>query len=252
MEEGRSRRLTWTGKPASNLASLLKKIQQLSGANSQQLWCGFTTFFYLFIAILCCFINIIKHFYMYTFLFLLFFWNIVLFLWIILVWWCELLYPRIRFVYSRAVPTEVIERLLKPGLLDPRCSGINAIPNPLGHHQYRVTAQNWRMSFSVENVETKYVRLWTLNILCGRHGDGLDCSHRLNCPDREDFRRRFVKTKNWHVLNKDVSTQRLKRVIKQMLSLIYIIFKSLNLKSKCNYFLSDLIAIIVFLAQRGP
>lgn len=35
-----------------------------------------------------------------------------------------------------------------------------------------------------------------------------------------------------------------------MLSLIYIIFKSLNLKFKCNYFLSDLIAIIVFLAHR--
>lgn len=74
--------LTWTGKPASNLTSLLmkEKKKQLSGANSQQLWCRFTTFFYLFIAILCCFVNIIKHFYMYTFLFLLVFFLILFFL----------------------------------------------------------------------------------------------------------------------------------------------------------------------------
>lgn len=78
---------------------------------------------------------------------------LILFLWILLVWWCELIYPLIPFVYSRAVPTEVIERILKPGLLDPRCSGINVIPNPLGHHPYRVTAQNGRMSISFENVE---------------------------------------------------------------------------------------------------
>lgn len=68
---GRKRwKLTWRGKPASNLTSLLKKKNNCQ-VQTQQLWCRFTTFFYLFIAILCCFVNIIKHFY--TFLFLLFF-----------------------------------------------------------------------------------------------------------------------------------------------------------------------------------
>lgn len=69
---GGSWRLTWTGKPASHLASLLKKKKKNNSQETQQLWCGFTMFFYLFIAILCCYVNIIKHFYMYTFLFLFF------------------------------------------------------------------------------------------------------------------------------------------------------------------------------------
>lgn len=97
------------------------------------------------------------------------------FLWIILLWWCELIYPLIRFVYSRAVPTEVIERIWKAGLLDPHCRPINVIPNPLGRRAKCVTAQNRRMSISVEIVKTKKkVRLWTLNILIGCHGDWLD------------------------------------------------------------------------------
>lgn len=188
---GRERwRLTWTGKPASNLTSLLKKKKkQLSGANSQQLWCGFITFFYLFIAILCCFINIIKHFYMYSFLFLLFF--------LILFYFCEFFglmmwtdYPLIHFVYSRAVPTEVIERILKPGLLDPRCSRINVvIPNPLDHHPYCVTTQSKNVYFCWDCKKKKERKwgFWTLNILRGRHGDRLDCSHRLNCLNLKDL-----------------------------------------------------------------
>lgn len=52
-----------------------------------------------------------------------------------------------RFVDSRAVPTEAIERILNAGLLD----WWN--PNPLGQHTRCVTAQNQRMSISVEIVK---------------------------------------------------------------------------------------------------
>lgn len=86
----------------SSLTAILKKttncqVQILNkyGAASQ----SSSTFF---IAILCCFINIIKHFYMYTF-FLSWFLKFCELLFFVL--WCELIYPCvIHFVYSRAVP----------------------------------------------------------------------------------------------------------------------------------------------------
>lgn len=54
------------------------------------------------------------------------------------------------------MPTEVIERTLKVGLLDPHCRPISVvIPNPLGHHAHCVTAQNRGMSVSVEIVKRK-------------------------------------------------------------------------------------------------
>lgn len=81
------------------------------------------------------------------------------------------------------MPTEVIEWILKPGLLDPHCRPINVvIPNPLGRRARCVTAQNRRMSFSVEIVLKKKGRLWTLNILLV-----VMVMDWLNCLDHKDL-----------------------------------------------------------------
>lgn len=108
------RRAAGPGSSPPHLPSRSAKTKTVR-CKSSTTWCGFTKFFYLFIAILCCFINIIKHFYMYTFSFSWYFFKRIgsceLFLGFVL--WCDLIYPRvILFVYSRAVPIEVRGRLL--------------------------------------------------------------------------------------------------------------------------------------------
>lgn len=85
----------------------------LSGANLLTKWCGFTMFFYLFIAILCCFTNIIKHFlYVYFFFFSIlkcFFLVFLVKCYVFMMWTVLQLCNTVCFLYSRAVPIEVEE-----------------------------------------------------------------------------------------------------------------------------------------------